>query len=182
MIWSAKYQSLIPVQQRWIGVRTCSPARRPVAAEETIRTRSAWNQVIFLSFVCLEMRVTSPMLWVRRKMFPHWLHDYSLCILLSFKHWNANNIVFPGSVIGRWFAVNCCSLQLSVATQRCILLYVSGFEKRGNFAQNAKFWHFSSYLHFKAVGASDFILGFGAHQAFCFTNPTFEAIDVRLWE
>ena len=42
---------------------------------------------------------------------------------------------------------------------------VSGFEKRGNFVQNAKFWHFSSYHHFKAVRASDFILGLGAHQA-----------------
>ena len=49
-----------------------------------------------------------------------------------------------------------------------IYIYVSGFEKRGNFAQNAKFWHFSSYHHFKAVRASDFILGLEAHQAFCF--------------
>ena len=32
------------------------------------------------------------------------------------------------------------------------------FEKRGNIAQNAKFWHFSSYHHFKAVRVSDFIL------------------------
>jgi len=59
---------------------------------------------------------------------------------------------------------------------------VSGFEKRGNFAQNAKFWHFSSYHHFKAVRASDFILGLEAHQAFCFTNPTFEAVDSLLSE
>jgi len=44
-------------------------------------------------------------------------------------------------------------------------------EKRGHFAQNAKFWQFSSYHHFKAVRASDFILGLGTHQAFCFTNP-----------
>ena len=46
--------------------------------------------------------------------------------------------------------------------------------------KNAKFWHFSSYHHFKAVRASDFILGLGAHQAFCFTNPTFEAVDSLL--
>ena len=60
--------------------------------------------------------------------------------------------------------------------------YVSGFEKRGNFVQNAKFWHFSSYHHFKAVRASDFILGLEAHQAFCFTNPMFEAVDSLLSE
>jgi len=30
---------------------------------------------------------------------------------------------------------------------------MSGFEKRGNFAQNAKFWHFSKYHHFKAVSS-----------------------------
>jgi len=53
---------------------------------------------------------------------------------------------------------------------------VSGFEKR------AKFWHFSSYHHFKAVRASDFILGLEAYQAFCFTNPTFEAVDSLLSE
>jgi len=60
--------------------------------------------------------------------------------------------------------------------------YVSGFEKRGNFAHNAKFWHFSSYHHFKAVRASDFILGLGGHQALCFTNPMFEAVDSLLSE
>jgi len=59
---------------------------------------------------------------------------------------------------------------------------VSRFEKRGNFAQNAKFWLFSSYHHFKAVRAPDFILGLEAHQAFCFTNPTFEAVDSLLSE
>jgi len=59
---------------------------------------------------------------------------------------------------------------------------VSGFEKRDNFAQNAKFLHFSSYHHFKAVRASDFILGLGAYQAFCFTNSTFEAVDSLLSE
>jgi len=59
---------------------------------------------------------------------------------------------------------------------------VNGFEKRSNFAQNAKFWNFSSYHHFKAVRASDFILGSWAHQAFCFTNPTFEAVDSLLSE
>ena len=68
------------------------------------------------------------------------------------------------------------------ANTRTFQLIVSRFEKRGNFAQNAKFWHFSSYHHFKAVKASDFILGSGAHQAFCFTNPTFEAVDSLLSE
>ena len=59
-------------------------------------------------------------------------------------------------------------------------IYVSGFEKKGNKTPN--FWHFSSYHHFKAVRASDFILGLGVHQAFCFTNPTFEAVDSLLSE
>jgi len=45
--------------------------------------------------------------------------------------------------------------------------YVSGSEK------GAIFWHFSSTHHFKAVRAS---LGLWAHQAFCFTNPTFQAV------
>ena len=66
--------------------------------------------------------------------------------------------------------------------QNFLYIYVSGFEKRGNFVQNTKFLHFSSYHHFKAVRASDFILGLGAHQAFCFTNPTFEAVDSLLSE
>jgi len=39
-----------------------------------------------------------------------------------------------------------------------------------------KFWHFSSYHHSKAWRASDFIPGLWAHWAFCFTNPTFEAV------
>ena len=59
---------------------------------------------------------------------------------------------------------------------------MSGFEKRGNFAQNTKFWHFSSNHHFKAVRASDFILGLLAHQAFYFTNPMFEAVHSLLSE
>ena len=61
-------------------------------------------------------------------------------------------------------------------------IYASGFEKRGNFAQNTKFWHFSSYYHFKAVRASDFILGLGTQQAFCFTKSMFEAVDSLLSE
>jgi len=74
--------------------------------------------------------------------------------------------------------------RLVKAWSKCItdLVIASGFEERGNFAQNAKFWHFSSYHQFKAVRASDFILGLGAHQAFCFTNPTFEAVDSLLSE
>jgi len=59
---------------------------------------------------------------------------------------------------------------------------VSRFEKWGNFAQNTKLWYFSSYHQLKAVRASDFILGLWAHQAFCFTNPTFEAVDSLLSE
>jgi len=59
---------------------------------------------------------------------------------------------------------------------------VRGFEKRGNFAQNAKFWHYLGFYHFKAVRASDFILGSWAHQAFCFINPTFEVVDSLLSE
>jgi len=49
-------------------------------------------------------------------------------------------------------------------------------------AQNAKIWHLPSYHHFKAVRVSDLILGLWAHQAFCFTIPTFEAIDILLSE
>jgi len=56
---------------------------------------------------------------------------------------------------------------------------VCGFEKGGNFKQNAKFWHFSRYHHFKAVRASNFILGLWAHQAFCFV---FEGVDSFLSE
>ena len=54
-----------------------------------------------------------------------------------------------------------------------IKFYVSRFQKRGNFnfAQNAKFWHFSSYHHFKAVRVCDVIFDLWAHQAFCFTIP-----------
>jgi len=51
-------------------------------------------------------------------------------------------------------------------------IIVSGSEKRGNFTQ---FFAVSSYHHFKAVRASGYILGLWAHQAFCFTNPMFEA-------
>ena len=53
------------------------------------------------------------------------------------------------------------------------ILYEQISEKIGNFnfAQNAKFWHFSSYHHFKAVSACDFIFDLWAHQAFCFTIP-----------
>jgi len=60
--------------------------------------------------------------------------------------------------------------------------YVSGSEKWGKIAQNAKFHHFSSYHHFKAVRTSDFILGLWVHQAFCFTDPMFEAVDSLLSE
>jgi len=55
------------------------------------------------------------------------------------------------------FAVNSASCVYTCSNAFHILT-VSGFEKRGNFAQNAKFWHFLSYHHFKAVRASDFIL------------------------
>ena len=54
--------------------------------------------------------------------------------------------------------------------------------ERGNFVQNTKFWPFLSYHHFKAARASEFILSLGAHQAFCFTNPMFEAVDSLLSE
>jgi len=60
--------------------------------------------------------------------------------------------------------------------------YVSGYEKSGDVAHKAKFWHFSSYHHFKTVRDYDFILGLGAHQDFCFTNLTFEAVDSLLSE
>jgi len=54
--------------------------------------------------------------------------------------------------------------------------------ERGNFVQNAKFWPFLSYHYFKEARASDFILGLWAHQAFCFTNPMFEAVYSLLSE
>ena len=40
----------------------------------------------------------------------------------------------------------------------------------------------SSYHHFKAERACDYILGLWVHQAFCFTNPMFEAVDSLLSE
>jgi len=54
-----------------------------------------------------------------------------------------------------------------------IKFYVSRFQKMGNFnfALNAKFWHFSSYHHSKAVSAYDVMFDLWAHQAFCFTIP-----------
>ena len=45
-----------------------------------------------------------------------------------------------------------------------------------NFAQNAKFWHFSSYYHFKAVRASDFILGLWAQPS----KPYFKLYRIKL--
>ena len=54
--------------------------------------------------------------------------------------------------------------------------------EKGQLRSNAKFWHYSSYHHFKAVRVSDFILGLWAHQAFCFTNPMFKAVDSLLSE
>jgi len=42
--------------------------------------------------------------------------------------------------------------------------------------------NFGTFQAIKAVRASDFILGLGAHQVFCFTNPTFEAVDSLLPE
>ena len=48
---------------------------------------------------------------------------------------------------------------------------VSEFEKRGNFAQNAIFCHFSTYHHFKPVRALGFRLGLLAVWAFYFTDP-----------
>ena len=53
--------------------------------------------------------------------------------------------------------------------------YVSEFEKRGNFAQNAIFCHFSAYHHFKPVRALGFRLGLQAVWTFYFTDPTLEA-------
>ena len=55
------------------------------------------------------------------------------------------------------------------------IVYVSEFEKRGNFAQNAIFCHFSTYHHFKPVRALGFRLGLLAVWAFYFTDPTLEA-------
>ena len=52
---------------------------------------------------------------------------------------------------------------------------VTGFEKRGHFAQNAIFCHFSTYHHFKAVKALGFRLGLLAVWAFYFTDPTLES-------
>ena len=45
---------------------------------------------------------------------------------------------------------------LQLYRQTKTLPYESGFEKRGNFARNAKIWQFPSYHNFKAVRASDF--------------------------
>ena len=53
--------------------------------------------------------------------------------------------------------------------------YVSEFEKRGNFAQNTIFCHFSAYHHFKPVRALGFRLGLQAVWTFYFTDPTLKA-------
>ena len=39
------------------------------------------------------------------------------------------------------------------------IIFVIGYEKRVNFAQNAIFWHFSNCHHSKASTVSDFPLG-----------------------
>ena len=53
-------------------------------------------------------------------------------------------------------------------------IFVTGFEKRGHFAQNAIFCHFSTYHHCKAVRTLGFRLGLLAVWTFYFTNPTLE--------
>ena len=55
-----------------------------------------------------------------------------------------------------------------------ILVIVSEFEKRDNFAQNAMFYHFSTYHHFKAVRALGFRLGLLAVWTFYSTVPSGE--------
>ena len=54
-------------------------------------------------------------------------------------------------------------------------LYVTGFEKRGHFAQNAIFCHFLTCHHFKVVEAPGFRFGVLVVRAFYFTDPMLEA-------
>ena len=65
-------------------------------------------------------------------------------------------------------------------TSPCIIEHPIPIVRNG--AIPCKTPNFSSYHRFKAVRASDFILGLWAHQAFCFTNPTFKAVDSLLSE
>jgi len=46
-----------------------------------------------------------------------------------------------------------------VVASQLALAYVSGFEKRAHFAQNAKIWQFSTYRNFKTPRALGFRLG-----------------------
>ena len=48
--------------------------------------------------------------------------------------------------------VSMCALRLCLPYFSWPCLYVSGFEKRAHFAQNAKMWQFSTYHNLKASG------------------------------
>jgi len=63
-------------------------------------------------------------------------------------------------------------------------IYVSGFEKRGDLNSLCKVPSLALFKlsPFQSKRASDFILGLWAHQAFCFTNPIFEAVASHLSE
>ena len=56
-------------------------------------------------------------------------------------------------------------------------IVVTGSEKRGHFAQNANFYHFSNCHshHAKAFRALGFPLALQTLQAFYFTDPTLKA-------
>jgi len=56
-----------------------------------------------------------------------------------------------------------------------VYIYVTGSEKRGHFAQNANFYHFSNCHHAKAFRALGFPLALQTLQAFYFTDPTLKA-------
>ena len=63
-----------------------------------------------------------------------------------------------------------------VFTQLCsIHTFVTGSEKRGQFAQSANFYHFSNCHHAKAFRALLFPLALQTLQAFYFTDPTLKA-------
>ena len=53
--------------------------------------------------------------------------------------------------------------------------YVTGYEKRGNFVQNANFYHFSNCHRTKAFRALGLPLALHTLWAFYFTDPTLKA-------
>ena len=61
--------------------------------------------------------------------------------------------------VSTWFSISRADIEFTV-------IYVTGSEKRGNFSQNANFYHFLNCHHAKAFRALDFPLALQTLQAF----------------